>query len=276
MSDKLPVTIVIPVRNEEANLPQCLAALRRFAHILVVDSASTDSTCDIARDNGAELIQFEWTGKFPKKRNWVLTQHQFTTPWVLFLDADEVMSEAFVDELSAALADTSDAGFWLNYTNYFAGKQLKHGVPQRKLALMRVGAGMYERIEEDSWSSLDMEVHEHPVLEGTIGEITSPIDHRDFRGIAKFLERHVDYAKWEAARYGELHREGLDKASHLTDRQRFKYRHLASWWYPSFYFLFAYGLRGGLLDGRAGLLYAFYKSWYFTTIRALIREGKSS
>ncbi len=118
-----------------------------------------------------------------------------------------------------------------------------------------------------------MEVHEHPVLEGSVGEIAAPIDHRDFRGIAKFLERHVDYAKWEAARYAALHREGLDKAAHLTGRQAFKYRHLASWWYPAFYFCFAYLLRAGFLDGRAGLLYSFYKAWYFTTIRALIREA---
>ncbi|GAA0277770.1 glycosyltransferase family 2 protein [Alteraurantiacibacter aestuarii] len=272
--EALPATVVIPVRNEERNLPQCLAALGRFAHVMVVDSASTDRTGEIAAENGAQLIQFEWDGKFPKKRNWVLQTCQFSSPFVLFLDADEVVSPAFCDELAQALADTQHVGFWLNYTNYFAGRQLKHGVPQRKLALMRVGAGFYERIEEDAWSKLDMEVHEHPVLDGTIGEITAPIDHRDFRGIDKFLERHIDYAKWEAARYGALQAEGLDSATHLTRRQAFKYRNLGKWWYPAFYFTFAYILRGGIWDGRAGLLYAFYKAWYFTTIKALIAEAK--
>lgn len=273
-TDVLPVTVVIPVRNEERNLPQCLAALGRFAKILIVDSASTDRTGAIAAEHGAELIQFEWDGKFPKKRNWVLMNRQFDTPFVLFHDADEIVSPAFCDEMVTALSDTQHVGFWLNYTNYFAGKQLRHGVPQRKLALMRVGAGFYERIEEDGWSSLDMEVHEHPVLDGTIGEISAPIDHRDFRGIDKFLERHIDYAKWETARYAALHAEGLEKAEHLTGRQGFKYRNLEKWWYSAFYFTFAYILRGGFLDGRAGLLYAFYKAWYFTTIRALIREAK--
>lgn len=274
MSDALPVTVVIPVRNEEANLPRCLAALGRFANVVVVDSDSHDRTCDIAREYGADVVQFNWNGRYPKKRNWVLLNHRFETEWLLFLDADEVVSEAFCDALAASLPNTQNAGFWLNYTNYFAGKQLRHGVAQRKLALFRAGAGLYERIDEAKWSKLDMEVHEHPVLDGPVGEIDAPIDHRDFRGVAQFLERHIDYAKWEAARYRELHHAGIDTARHLTKRQQFKYRHLSSWWYPALYFFGAYGLKAGFLDGRAGLLYAFYKAWYFTTIRALIRESE--
>lgn len=272
MTSPLPVTVIIPVRNEEANLPQCLAALGRFERVVVVDSNSTDRTVEIATGNGAEVVQFTWDGRFPKKRNWALHNVPLASDWLLFLDADEVVSAAFCDELAAVLPASPHAGFWLNYTNYFAGCELKHGVPQRKLALLRRGAGAYERIDEQGWSSLDMEVHEHPVLNGTTGEIAARIDHRDFRGLAKFLERHIDYAKWEAARHGELKREGLDKATHLTGRQRFKYRNLDSWWYAGFYFLFTYMVKLGVLDGGAGLLYARYKAWYFTTIRALIRE----
>ena len=273
MSQQLPVTVIVPVRNEEANLPQCLAALgTRFARVVVVDSASTDRTGEIAAQYGAELVQFAWNGQFPKKRNWALRNVPIATDWILFLDADEVVSDAFCDELAGTLPGSTHAGYWLTYTNHFAGRELRYGVPQRKLALMRKGAGEYERIDEQGWSSLDMEVHEHPVLSGTTGEIAARIDHRDFRGVAKFLERHIDYARWECARHGELMREGLDKAAHLTGRQKFKYRHLSSWWYPAFYFTFAYVLRLGFLDGRAGLLYAFYKAWYFATIRALISE----
>lgn len=268
----IPVTIVIPVRNEERNLPICLAALTRFVRVVVVDSGSTDQTCSIAQEHGAQVMQFTWDGHFPKKRNWVLRSFPFETDWVLFLDADEIVSDAFCDAIEQALPGTPHSGFWLRYTNHFAGRRLRHGVPQRKLALLRVGAGEYERIEEDCWSSLDMEVHEHPVLAGTTGEIAVPIDHRDLRGIASFLDRHVDYARWEAARYLTLHRKGLDQATHLTRRQRFKYRNLARWWYAPFYFGVTYIAKRGFLDGRAGLQYAFYKGWYFLTIRALIRE----
>ncbi len=63
------------------------------------------------------------------------------------------------------------------------------------------------------------------------------------------------------------------RLGHFTDRQRFKYRHLAKWWYRWFYFLFTYVAKRGFLDGAAGFHYAFFKLWYFQTIRLLIREA---
>ena len=274
MLNTIPVTVVVPVKNEERNLPSCLSRLKRFANVVVVDSGSTDRTSDIAVEHGAELLQFRWTGTYPKKRNWVLTNYRFTTEWVLFLDADELVDDAFCNALEATLHGSDKAGYWLNYTNYFLDRELRHGVPQRKLALIRVGAGLYEQIEEGAWSGLDMEIHEHPVLNGLVGEVPQRIDHRDFRGIEKFLVRHIEYAKWEASRYKALHAAGLMQATHLTRRQKFKYRHLARWWYPWFYFLIAYIVRRGFLDGRSGFLYAFYKAWYFETIRTLIWQRR--
>jgi hypothetical protein len=202
----------------------------------------------------------------------VLLNQALANEWVLFLDADEFVDARFCDEVAAAIASGRHSGYWLNYTNCFLGRRLRHGVPQRKLALFKVGAGLYERIEEDSWSGLDMEVHEHPVLEGTVGEIRSQIEHNDFRGLDKFLDRHRDYAQWEARRFLQLERQsGIDNQT-LTPRQRFKYRHLARWWYPWFYFLHTYVVRLGFLDGIAGFHYAFYKAWYFLSIRLMIRE----
>lgn len=270
----IPVTVVIPVKNEERNLPSCLELLKDFSEVWIVDSQSTDRTREIAETSGAKIVDFAWSGGFPKKRNWVLLNERFATPWVLFLDADEQVSAPFVEELRSTLPGTDKVGFWLNYTNYFLGRELRHGVPQRKLALFRVGAGLYERIEEQAWSGLDMEIHEHPVLNGPIGEIHERIDHRDFRGLDKFLLRHVDYAKWEAARFQALRAADPKRWEQLTGRQRFKYRHLASWWYPWFYFLFAYVARLGFLDRRPGLLYVYYKAWYFETIRTLLLEHR--
>jgi glycosyltransferase involved in cell wall biosynthesis len=271
--DRIPVTVVIPVRNEERNLPRCLAALARFAEIIVVDSGSTDRTEEVARDGGAKVLHFAWNGAYPKKRNWVLLNHTLENPWVLFLDADEFVTSEFCEALQTAIEQTSHVGFWLNYTNYFMGQQLRHGVPQRKLALFRVGSGLYERIEEASWSSLDMEIHEHPVLEGTIGELVAPIEHNDDRGILKFIDRHRDYAMWEAQRYQLLVNGGDNAWAHLTKRQRTKYKNITCWWYPLGYGIYQYILKAGFLDGQVGLQYAFYKVWYFNTIRLLIRDA---
>lgn len=268
---KLPVAVVVPVLNEERNLPRCLSRLSRFAEVIVVDSGSTDRTREIALTAGATVRDFVWSGSYPKKRNWLLLTHPPASPWVLFLDADEVLDDAFCDELEAKIAATDVDGFWLNYSNYFLGRRLRYGVSQRKLALFRVGRALYERIDETRWSTLDMEVHEHPVVSGKVGEITAPVDHNDFRGMSSFIERHRAYASWEARRYVAL-KLASPAERLLTRRQEFKYSHVAKWWYAPVYFIYTYIVRRGFLDGAAGTQYAFYKYWYFLTVRLMILE----
>jgi glycosyltransferase involved in cell wall biosynthesis len=271
----LPVTVAIPVRNEEVNLGACLARLSRFAEVVVIDSSSTDRTREIAQDFGARLVEFNWDGRYPKKRNWFLINDPPTQRWVLFLDADEFVDGAFCDGVAKAVATGRYDGYWLTYANHFLGLPLRYGLQQRKLALFRVGSALYEKIEEDGWSRLDMEIHEHPIVQGAVGEIAVPIDHRDDKGLARFIEKHIDYARWEARRFIKLQYDP-DAWGNFTKRQQFKYRHLSKWWYPLFYFMFTYVLKLGLLDGGAGFHYAFYKAWYFHTIRLLIREQSSN
>jgi glycosyltransferase involved in cell wall biosynthesis len=78
-SRPFPVTVVIPVENEEKNLPFCLAKIRGFAEIPVVDSASSDRTRKIAQNAGAKVLDFHWQGGYAKRRNWVLLNYSFTT-----------------------------------------------------------------------------------------------------------------------------------------------------------------------------------------------------
>lgn len=275
MSDvKIPVTVVIPVKNEEKNIRRCLAALVRFQRVVILDSSSIDKTVEIAVEAGAGVMNFEWNGTYPKKRNWFLLNAQLETEWVMFLDADEILSENVCEELASVLPNSDCAGYWLSYTNYFLGVPLHHGVPQRKLALMRVGAGLYERIDEENWSALDMEVHEHLQIDGKLGEILTRIDHDDYRGLDRFVDRHREYAQWEARRWRSLVVKGVDGvAIVLTKRQRFKYRNLEKRWYPAFYFVYTYFVRLGFLDGRAGFSYAAFKAWYFWLIGLLIAES---
>jgi len=267
----LSVTVVVPVKNEAANLSECLAALDGFAEIVVVDSASTDRTVEIAKAAGATVLDFRWAGGFPKKRNWVLQTLNFKTDWVLFLDADEKPTPAFTTAVSAALGKTDCVGFWLHYRNYFMGRALNHGVPQRKLALFRVGSGYYERIDDPGWSALDMEVHEHPVLDGLVGEIAEPIEHKDFRDLRHFIGRHNEYSSWEAHRYVASINDPLIW-DQLTRRQKLKYRNLRRWWYAPAYFMVTYFWKRGFLDGVPGFIYAMSKFTYFFEVRAKIFE----
>ena len=272
----LDLTIAIPARNEERNLPDCLKAIgsNLAARVVVIDSGSTDKTVEIARSLGAEVLNFEWDGRFPKKRNWFLRNYAFTTKWVFFLDADEYLTNDFKAELREALKFDTKAGYLLNYTVYFLGKQLKGGYPLRKLALFRVGSGEYERVDEEQWSNLDMEVHEHPVLDGEIGVIRSKIDHQDFRGVSHHVVKHNEYASWEAARFLKITNESSNNQAKWTWKQQLKYRMVRSVLIGPAYFCGSFFLLGGFRDGTRGLAYAILKMSYFTQICCKIRENQ--
>jgi glycosyltransferase involved in cell wall biosynthesis len=266
------ITIIIPAKNEARSIADVIRAASSLGPVVLVDSGSTDETCENARDAGAKVLQFAWNGQFPKKRNWVLRNHTFTTEWVLFLDADEYASDAFVTELEATLPNTPHNGFWLNYENHFLGKKLRGGDPFRKLALFRVGKGEYERIEEDSWSTLDMEIHEHPIVEGSVGEIKTPIQHNDYRGLKHYITKHNEYSDWEARRYMALTKAGQEKWAELTPRQQKKYKNITKGWLAPAYFLSCFFLKKGFLDGATGFHFALMKAIYFYQIRLKIKE----
>ena len=276
MLPTLDLTIVLPVRNEERNLPGCLAAIGKtlVSKIVVVDSGSTDRTKEIAAAFGAEVVNFEWNGKFPKKRNWFLRNYTVSTKWVLFLDADEYLTAGFIKELRETLQRDDKVGYWLSYSIYFLGKKLKGGYPLRKLALFKTGAGEYEKIDEDQWSKLDMEVHEHPILNGEVGVIKSKIDHQDFRGVSHYVIKHNEYASWEAGRFLKMAGDP-SISSKWTWKQRLKYRLMDSVLIGPVYFLGSFFLLGGFRDGARGWAFAVLKMSYFTQVYCKIRESKA-
>ena len=177
-------------------------------------------------------------------------------------------------EVEVVIQNTGVNGFWLRYHNYFQGRLLRHGIPFRKLALFRLRKGEYERIDENHWSNFDMEIHEHPILEGTVGEINAPIVHRDYKGMHRYLARHNEYSSWEAQRFLDLKRKGPKAFEQLTPRQRKKYISLDKWWWAPSYFLVNYFLRLGFLDGREGFVYSVLKASYFFEIRCKIKEAE--
>ena len=289
------LTIVIPVKNEEKNLPACLENIKDFKHVVLVDSGSNDKTREIFDEmalrrgeatapyqGGWERIDFKWDGKFPKKRNWVLRNYRFKTPWVMFLDADERMTDAWKKEAARVLGSewrprgegasgtVGRVDAWIcYYDNWFMGRMLKHGDVMQKTAILRVEKGEYEKIDEDNWSSLDMEIHEHLQVEGKIGTIKAHLEHHDKRSFESHVAKHREYAKWEANRYRQLmdHPERWDA---LTERQKKKYGNITKWWLAPAYFIVCYVVKRGFLDGLAGFRFAWFKLRYFRMVRAKI------
>ena len=270
----LDITIVIPTKNEEKNLPGCIASIGKnfSSEIVLVDSGSSDRTKEIAYENGISVIEFNWNGQFPKKRNWYLRNHRPKTEWVLFIDADEYLTEEFKQELEQKLnCNNNFVGYWLNYSIYFLGKKLKGGYPLTKLALFKVGSGEYERIDEERWSNHDMEIHEHPILTGEVGTIKSKIDHQDFRGISHYINKHNEYASWEASRY-LMDIEDISKTSKWTWKQKIKYKLVESVFVGPIYFIGSFFFMGGFKDGKIGFTFAILKMSYFTQIYCKIKE----
>jgi len=117
-----------------------------------------------------------------------------------------------------------------------------------------------------------MEVHEHPVLNGRVGDVAEPIEHMDFRGLRHFIARHNEYSSWEARRYLALTNDPV-AWGRLTPRQKLKYRNMRSWWYAPAYFMLTYFWKRGFLDGGPGFVHAMFKFSYFFEIRAKILEA---
>jgi glycosyltransferase involved in cell wall biosynthesis len=86
-----PVSIIVPIKNEVANLSRCLDSVKWADEIFVIDSQSTDGSIEIAQSHGARVVQFEFNGTWPKKKNWALENLPFRNNWIFILDADEVL-----------------------------------------------------------------------------------------------------------------------------------------------------------------------------------------
>lgn len=268
---KLPISVIIPVKDEEKNIRKCIENLNQFSEVLVVDSNSSDKTIEIVESLGIKHINFDWNGKYPKKRNWVLNNYKLKNDWVLFLDADEFIDSKFINEIKQKI-NNDFVGYWIYYNNYFMGHEIKYGIKMRKLALFRKSSGRYEKIDEDNWTSLDMEIHEHPILAGKVSSINTPVSHRDFNNIEHYINKHNKYSTWEARRYKIINQKR--KKLELTSRQRIKYFLIYCGLLPHIYFILTYFIMLGFLDGKAGLRLATFKFFYFYQIQSKITEQK--
>ena len=99
----VPVSVIVPIKNEAENLPRCLDSVAWADQIFVVDSQSADGSQRIAEKLGARVVQFEFNGTWPKKKNWALEHLPLRNDWVFILDADEVLPATAEAEFRAAI-----------------------------------------------------------------------------------------------------------------------------------------------------------------------------
>jgi acetyltransferase-like isoleucine patch superfamily enzyme/glycosyltransferase involved in cell wall biosynthesis len=265
--------VLILTHNEELNIPHALAAVRGLAaQIFVIDSGSTDQTATIAQAAGATVVQRSWSG-YAAQRNWALDNLPLTAPWILILDADEALTPALADEIRAIVSRPPESvrhsAFFLNRVLIFMGREIRHCgyFPSWNLRLFKRGSARYE----------ERQVHEHLVVDGTIGYLKNLIRHEDRRGLEHYVAKHNRYSTLEARELYLAHEPWPGFRRFLTDRvarRRFvKYRVATKIMAPWFWrFIYMYFFRFGFLDREAGINFCLFISTYELLIRMKYRD----
>jgi glycosyltransferase involved in cell wall biosynthesis len=281
---RFPLTVLLPVLNEEKNLPAALASVLWAGELIVVDSHSTDRTAAIAKAYGAAVVQFAYDGTGPKKKSWALQNLTFRNEWVLILDADERVTRELREEIEDTIRTGSADGYCLDREFVFMGRSLRCFRPNWNVRLFRHdGAGMEDLGLTNLPGTGDNEIHEHIKIDGELGFLKNPLLHDDYRGIGPWIDRHNRYATWEAHLYMKFQNEPIGTSPmqffHMDSFHR--KRVLRRVWAhlplrPFLRFVVWYFFRLGILDGRQGYVFCLLMAWYELLVGLKIDELKKA
>lgn len=268
-----PVSVLILTRNEQQDLPDCLASVAWSDDVHVLDSLSTDRTREIAREAGAQATQRAFDG-YASQRNAGL-RLSFRHPWVLILDADERVPPALAREIAGfvqgADANTDVVAARMRRRDIWWGTWLRRSqISPFYVRLVRPGRVHYER-----------EINEVLVVNGSIADLEQPFDHHPFsKGLDHWLDKHNTYSRmeaqlivsnsvrqpsWRTALFGQ------DFNERRVHQKAIFYRLPARPLIKLFYMLL---WRRGLLDGLAGIRYAILQSIYEYFIVLKVKEAE--
>jgi len=244
----MSLSVAIITKNEEANIRRTLESVKWADEIVVVDSGSTDRTCEIAREYGAKVFVEEWKG-FAKQKNSAL--EKCTGDWILSLDADEEVSEELKDFLHSTFRAGGDlphtSALGIGRKNHFLGRWIKHGgfYPDVKLRCVRRGHAQFEpRIVHESLYLTDGSDPSDSCT-GASGHLI----HHAYPTLSGYIE-HMN-------RYSDL---GAEMVVEKKGKVGFSFLNIVI--RPLATFFYNYFLRLGFLDGREGLLLHIYHSVY--------------
>ena len=220
------ITVIIPTYNEEAYIEQAIQSVKFAKQIIVVDSNSTDHTVRIAKQMGCE-VYLRAFDNFSNQKNHAL---RFATgDWVLFLDADECITNALQQEIIEALDSNKHAGYKLNFPHFYMNRFL-YNHSDNVTRLVKRDNCKFEGL-----------VHEKLIVDGSIGKLKNPVLHFTYKGLQHYISKKDKYAWFQAEQM-------LKKGKKST------YFHLA--FKPFYRFFSSYILRGGFKDGIPGLTVA--------------------
>jgi glycosyltransferase involved in cell wall biosynthesis len=288
----VPVSILVPVKNEKRNIVECLRRCQWANEMVVVDSQSTDQTIELAQAMGADVYQFHYNRAvgWPKKKNWALDSVPWKNEWVMILDADEYMTPELAREIERVVGGTWVAdggtakpgcgdGYWVNRRFMFFGQWIRGCgyYPSWNVRLLKHRLGRYERIGTlGDTGSGDNEVHEHITLStGKAGYLKHEFLHYAYPDLTVWIEKHNRYTSWEAHAM-EAKDAGSVRANLFgepIERGRWIKRYARKLpLRPTLRFIYSYILRSGWRDGYAGFVMCRLLAWYEFVSIAKYRE----
>lgn len=266
------LTVITLAYNEEVNLRDCLESVKDIAKRLVVcDSFSTDRTLDIAKEFGADILQHEFYN-YASQYIYAEENSGIDTQWVLRLDADERLTEEARGEIERICdenASTDISAVDVYYKVSFLGRELKH-YPFHKVILYKYGKAHLENRNMD----------EHiTVTEGKSIVLKNKLIHNDYKGLTAWVDKHNKYSSREVLDLLGENEEKVDLSSlsFATRVKRFVkfkiYYKLPTGLRSYLYYLFRLFIKGGILDGKEGRIFAFLQAyWYRYLVDAKMYE----
>jgi glycosyltransferase involved in cell wall biosynthesis len=227
------ISVVIITYNEENKIRHCLESIQWADEIIVIDSFSEDNTIAVAKDYTDKIYKRSWQG-YGEQKNFGITLA--CNKWILFLDADERVSEGLAKEIQEVVRFGSDLfeGYYMPRHSFYLEKMITHGewYPDFKLRLIKNGSGMWSRAR----------VHEELIIEGEIGYFKEPIYHNSYNGILHHIRK--------INRYSSLYAQDLFDCGVSLKLSQFL-------WKPLVRFAEGYFYDKGFLDGFTGFYIAF-------------------
>ena len=225
MSERLPLSVAIITYNEEEDLPKTLESVKDIAsEIIIVDSHSTDKTREIAKSFGAKVYEEDWKG-FGEQKNSAI--EKCTQPWILSLDADEVVSPELKKSIIEAIKNPKYDCYEVNRKNFYAGKYIEHvWFPEWRVRLFKKGKGKFKG-----------EIHETLECEGRKGKLNGVLYHYPYKNLEEHYIKSIKYAK-------------ISAEVEFKKGKKFKIHQLLL--NPSWAFFKMYILKKGFLDGIRG------------------------
>lgn len=238
------VSCVLIAKNEAGRIGRCLESLRWADEVVVVDDASTDSTSEICRTYGAKVVVHVSNGDFDTQRN--LGTEMAEGPWILQMDADEVVPPQLACEIRQRLEDTAKEPLCTAYRiarkNHFLGRHMRHGG--------WAGPGGVKLFLKGKARYVGNSVHETLQVHGPVDSLANRIEHYPFTSIEQFVERQNFYTSVET-----------QKQAGRFERDFKRYGRYAPLMRGIKIFLKIYVRKGGFLDGRHGFLFSLLYGW---------------